>query len=154
MFTVGVWSNLYLFKLFTWELVIAGLLLPYVGFLLGGLLAFILRQPKIRIIAIAIETGIQNTGVPIILLKYSLPQPEADLSVVGPVITSIFTPIPLWIALAVLEIKSRWCQDKFDEVSTYEKGLDPAETDSNENDTSNGIAAILKDHELQPQSDE
>ena len=32
------------------------------------------------VIAIAIETGIQNTGVAILLLRFSLPQPDADLT--------------------------------------------------------------------------
>ena len=44
------------------------------GFLLGGFIAFVLRQPWYRVKTIGIETGIQNPGVPIFLLKFSLPQ--------------------------------------------------------------------------------
>lgn len=110
MFTFGVYSNLYIFRLITPSLILCGCLLPYIGFLLSGLVAFILRQPLPRVLTIAIETGIQNTGVPIILMKFSLPQPEADLSVVSPVVIAMFMPLPLWIAVTVVEIRRRCCR--------------------------------------------
>jgi len=110
MFTFGVWTNLYIFRLIRPLLLLAGCLLPYVGFLLSGVVAFILRQPPPRILTIAIETGIQNTGLPIILLKFSLPQPEADLSIVAPIVIAMFMPLPLWIAFAVTTI---WRRFKF-----------------------------------------
>ena len=65
-----------------------------------------------RILTIAIETGLQNTGVPIILLKFSLPQPEADISIVAPVVVAMFMPLPLWIAVTVVEIRRRCCRSK------------------------------------------
>ena len=108
MVTFGVYTNLYIFSLLTARVLFAGCLMPYVGFACGGLLACVTRQPRARIVAIAIETGIQNTGIPIVLMKYSLPQPEADLSVVAPVVVAMFTPIPLWIAMVALEVRRRW----------------------------------------------
>lgn len=112
MFTIGVYSNLYIFRLITPTLIIAGCLLPYIGFLLGGLIAFILRQPLPRILTIAIETGIQNTGLPIILMQFSLPQPDADLSVVSPVVVAMFMPLPLWVAVGIVEIRRRCCKKR------------------------------------------
>ena len=107
MLTFGVYTNLYIFRMLTARVLFAGCLMPYVGFVCGALLASVTGQPRARIIAIALETGIQNTGIPIVLMKYSLPQPEADLSVVAPVVVAMFTPIPLWIAIAVLEVRRR-----------------------------------------------
>ena len=112
LFTFGVWANLYVFKLFTPKLILCGCLLPYSGFVLGGSVALICRQKLPRVIAICIETGIQNTGVPILMLKYSLPPPEGDLSIVSPIVTSTFTPLPLWIAIAIFEIRRRCCVSK------------------------------------------
>ena len=116
MFTFGIWTNLYIFQLITVPLCIAGAFLPYVGFILGGLVAFAFRQPWARVVTIAIETGLQNTGIPIILLKYSLPQPEADMSIVSPIITSMFTPVPLFIAVIAYEIRKRFCKKPFEQV--------------------------------------
>lgn len=73
-------TNLYLFELFSWQIVCAGLGLPWLGYTLAFLLAKAFRQPAKDCLTIAIETGIQNTGIAIFLLRFSLPQPEADLT--------------------------------------------------------------------------
>ena len=57
--TFGFWVNWYLVNLFTLKLVVAGCLLPYMGFLLGGVVAALFGQNFQRIITIALETGIQ-----------------------------------------------------------------------------------------------
>jgi len=108
MFSFGVYSNLYIFRLIRPLLLLAGCLLPYVGFTLSGIVAFILRQPPPRVLTIAIETGIQSTGLPIILMKFSLPQPEADMSIVAPIVIAMFMPLPLWIAFSIIEIRRRF----------------------------------------------
>jgi len=70
--------------------------------------ARLLRQPTARVLTIAIETGIQNTGLPIVLMKLSLPQPDADMSIVGPIAIAMFMPLPLWIAFVVIAVRRRW----------------------------------------------
>lgn len=78
--------------------------------MLGGLVAFICRLSRQHILTVAIETGIQNTGIAIVLLLLSLDHPESDISIVAPITSAIFTPIPLWVAIAVLHIRRRFCQ--------------------------------------------
>jgi len=56
------------------------MLLPWLGYLLGGGVAFLLKQEWRDIIAIGVETGVQNTGLAIFALRFSLEQPEADLT--------------------------------------------------------------------------
>ncbi|XP_032689259.1 ileal sodium/bile acid cotransporter isoform X2 [Odontomachus brunneus] len=90
-------TNMYLFKLFSWKIVIAGMGLPWLGFLFGFIVAKLCRQPQADIRAIAIETGIQNTGVSIFLLRFTLKPPADDLTTVIPVSSAIMTPIPLTI---------------------------------------------------------
>ncbi len=108
MFTVGVYANMYIFELLTPLIALAGCMLPYIGFGVSCLVAVILKQPWPRIKAIAIETGIQNTGIAILLLKMSLPQPEADMSFLAPVMVATFTPFPLIIAIIYVEIRKRF----------------------------------------------
>ncbi|XP_036345899.1 P3 protein-like [Rhagoletis pomonella] len=88
-------TNLYLFKLFSWQIIVAGLALPWLGYVFGWCAAKALRRSSVDSLTIAIETGIQNTGISIFLLRFSLPQPEADLTTVIPVSVAILTPFPL-----------------------------------------------------------
>lgn len=44
-FTVGIYTNLYIFEMFNPKMVFTSAVLPYGGFILGALLATILRFP-------------------------------------------------------------------------------------------------------------
>ncbi|XP_048504994.1 ileal sodium/bile acid cotransporter-like [Athalia rosae] len=90
-------TNLYLFQLFSWRIIVAGIGLPWLGYLFGMIVAWVLKQPRPDITAISIETGVQNTGISIFLLRFSLPQPAADLTTIAPVAVAIMTPIPMTI---------------------------------------------------------
>lgn len=118
VFTVGVYANLYIFTLMKDkpEILLAGALVPYLGFLFGGIVAFVTRQSWKSIRTIAIETGIQNTGVAIVLLKVSLPPPDNDISIVPPIAAAIFTPVPMLIAIVSYEIYKRCFKKKNEEI--------------------------------------
>jgi sodium/bile acid cotransporter 3/5 len=51
-----------------------------VGYFLGGGTAYLLKQDWRDIVAIGVETGVQNTGLAILALRISLPEPESDLT--------------------------------------------------------------------------
>jgi sodium/bile acid cotransporter 3/5 len=91
----GTAANIYVYSLITAKTLLCGFLLPWGGFALSYAVAFILRQNHINCRTIAIETGIQNAGIAIVLLSSSLNKPESDLALVMPVCVLIFTPIPL-----------------------------------------------------------
>ncbi|XP_019873560.1 ileal sodium/bile acid cotransporter-like isoform X2 [Aethina tumida] len=112
-------TNLYLFKLFSWQIVVAGMGLPYLGYLLAYIMAKVLKQSQPDCLAIAIEAGIQNTGIAIFLLRFSLPQPEADLTTVAPVAVAIMTPFPLLFMYIYKKIMSR-CEQKDKQTLTDE----------------------------------
>ncbi|XP_068991916.1 kinase D-interacting substrate of 220 kDa B isoform X5 [Neodiprion pinetum] len=103
-------TNLYLFQLFSWRIIVAGIGLPWLGYLFGYLLALVLRQPGPDVTAISVETGVQNTGISIFLLRFSLPQPAADLTTIAPVSVAIMTPIPLtilWIVKLIMDRRKK-----------------------------------------------
>jgi sodium/bile acid cotransporter 3/5 len=95
----GTAANIYVYSLITAKTLLCGFLLPWGGFALSYAVAFVLRQNHVNCRTIAIETGIQNAGIAIILLSYSLNKPESDLALVMPVCVLIFTPIPLVVCL-------------------------------------------------------
>jgi sodium/bile acid cotransporter 3/5 len=63
----------------------------------GFLAAKIFRQTPPDCIAISIETGIQNIGIAIFLLTFSLDQPMADMTSAVPISVASMTPLPLLI---------------------------------------------------------
>ena len=79
----------------------------------------------LQIIAIAVETGVQNTGIAIVLLLSSLPQPDADLASVVPVCGSIMLFIPLFVWWIGLTIKNKLDGSKkgLDQVSTEDTSV-------------------------------
>lgn len=75
----------------------AGLALPWIGYSCGWLISKLFRQNSSDSLAIAIDSGIQNTGIAIFILRLSLDQPQADLTTVIPVSVAIMTPLPLFV---------------------------------------------------------
>ncbi|VDN07692.1 unnamed protein product [Thelazia callipaeda] len=107
----GALANLYMIRLLTWSAVLGGLLLPWCGFGIGCFTAIIFRQPPSSVTAIAIETGIQNTGIAIMLLKFSFPDPDADISALIPVISACMTPVPLFFIMVLHWIWKQWAKN-------------------------------------------
>lgn len=95
-------TNSHLFLLFTWKIAVACLMLPVMGYIFGWIIArWIVRRSLEDTIAIAVEIGVQNTGIAIFLLRFGLPQPQADLTTIIPVAVAVMTPLPLmllWVA--------------------------------------------------------
>ena len=106
--TVGIYSNMYLFSLFDGKTVLAACMLPYIGYILGGLLALATCQPWRRIKTVAIETGIQNAKVAYLMLTFSLPAPDSDLAAVGSAWSAMMTPLPLLIISVFYVSYNKW----------------------------------------------
>ncbi|KAH8419857.1 hypothetical protein KR009_003296 [Drosophila setifemur] len=84
--------NFYLFSLFSWQVVLAGMALPGLGYVFAWLTAKLLHQNSADALTIAIETGIQNTGIAIALLTTTQ---VSDLATVVPVSVAVMSPFPL-----------------------------------------------------------
>ncbi|VDM32771.1 unnamed protein product [Hydatigera taeniaeformis] len=114
--------------------------LPWVGFLLAGVFAFLCRRSRAEILTISIETGIQNTGIAILVLLYSMPQPEGDIGAAMPLVVGFVTPLPLIFAYTIVAIKegkcSRCCQKK--------RAAEVIETDDEEQQER--LRSFSKDH--------
>jgi len=101
---IGTICNLHMLSKITWPAVVAGLLLPWFGFMLGCFSAILLGQTPEDVTAIAIETGVQNTGIAIMLLKISFSGTDADISMLMPILVACFTPGPLLLGYAIHRI--------------------------------------------------
>lgn len=58
----------------------AGAVIPWTGYLIGYITSKLARLSNPDIISMTIESGIQNTGIAIFMLKFSLGQPAADIT--------------------------------------------------------------------------
>ena len=106
--TFGVYTNLYVFRLFSARTLMAACLLPYIGYTLGIAISLLFRQPFYRVKTIAIETGIQNTSIAYLLLIFSLPDPDGDMAAVGPMASALMTPLPLIVVVIVYLLYKRF----------------------------------------------
>lgn len=93
----AIYVSLYVFSHLTWRIVGAGLTVAMSGYVLGAGIAAAAGLTRKQVIAVSIETALQNPGVAFVLLTLSMPQPESDLAAI-PIVAQLFmTGIPMWI---------------------------------------------------------
>lgn len=102
---VASFSNQYYFYLVTWRHLVAGLLVGTIGYVTGAALAAICRQGRPQIIAISLETAIQNGGIAFVVLTMTFPSPYSEIGLF-PVISFFFCstgPI-LFLVFGIFEV--------------------------------------------------
>lgn len=104
---VGLYANSFVFSLFTWQVVVAGVGIAWGGYCFGALMAWIFRLNKPQIIAVSIETAFQNPAVAFVMLLLSLPQPDADLASVPVIAQLMLTGLPMWGLLVVTRVYAK-----------------------------------------------
>ena len=111
----GIYVNIYALDFFLddWRVGVCSAALPYLGTFISGLVAFLVRQPWYRVKTIAIETALQNTALTLFMLRNTLPQPEADIASVMPLLGIMFAPLPL-IVMGFYRIYKTYCTNEVD----------------------------------------
>ncbi|CAH8530973.1 unnamed protein product [Schistosoma turkestanicum] len=144
--TIGIYINWSLLRLLgVYPLLLATCaLLPWVGFTIAALFTWSVRQPRKLIITVALETGIQNIGVGILVLLYTMPEPIGELGAIMPITVAMLTPIPLYLIFLSLIIKRKCCNGQQSEQSVIK---DPCEIEPLNKDVKN-----VSDHFIDPSS--
>eukprot|EP00092_Neocalanus_flemingeri_P004138 GFUD01004452.1.p1 GENE.GFUD01004452.1~~GFUD01004452.1.p1 ORF type:complete len:492 (-),score=114.28 GFUD01004452.1:414-1889(-) len=120
----GIWSQFFMIKLIDWKIAVVGFALPWLGFAFGCLFSKLCRRERKDIIAIAVETGIQNTGMAIFMLWFTLDHPAGDLAAVVPVAVATLTPFPLLAAMVYYNLRARLCPIQTKEKEVVDKEMD------------------------------
>lgn len=111
-FTIfGCYANLYIFSLITWRIILCACIQPWCGYIIAYFVAWLFRQDHTDRLTIAIETGVQNIGIAMIMLMFSLPEPEVDIAIVQPLALLLATDKPLLIMYFVRKLY-RKCKSK------------------------------------------
>jgi solute carrier family 10 (sodium/bile acid cotransporter), member 3/5 len=79
-FTFVLIVKSYTFRLMSWQNLLAGPLIPWAGYFVGGLVAYICRLPWTQIKTISIETGLQNVGVAFLIVITNFPSPSKEMA--------------------------------------------------------------------------
>ena len=113
-FVASVFVNTYIFHVMTEfpKIMVAAILLPVCAFLFGYVIAVLARQPRARALTIAIETGVQNVGIPVVMLMYAFPPPEGDLGAVVPIASAYLMSVPLFLAWFFSMAHNKLIKDK------------------------------------------
>jgi len=83
------YTNVHFFYLCSWRHIVSGACLGFLGYIFGAALAALLGQGKPQIIAISLETAIQNGGISLIVLNMTFPSPYSDMGIL-PVMSFFF----------------------------------------------------------------
>ena len=78
---LGICNSTFMFYLLTWRHVLVGFLLGILGYVSGASLAALCRQKKPQIIAISLETALQNGGIAFVVLNLTFESPYSDVGV-------------------------------------------------------------------------
>lgn len=101
----------HIFILMNWILLAAGLAVTVSGFLFGALFAWVARLNRPQIIAVSLETAMQNANIAFVLLKTTLPTPYSDIAALPAVAQIIMTTSILFFFLGINTMYK--CSEKY-----------------------------------------
>lgn len=124
---LGLYANLYVFRLFTYKTVLACFLNVLIGSGFGFILGTLFRRPVMDSITIAIEVGVQNMGITLAILRLSLGAPDADLASSIPFIAAFITPFFLLGLHIYFRIRKKYFGAEY--ITEYDFTIDKTESE-------------------------
>lgn len=101
-----MWDLLFLLDSYMF---LAGMCVSVAGFVFGGVLALITGRTNEEIIAISLETALQNSSIAFVLLRLTLPSPYSDVASMTPIAQMMMTSAI--IGVLVLIVLGAKCRD-------------------------------------------
>lgn len=119
--TLGLYTNRFFFNVVSWYDLVSATCLGLSGYSVGMIFSAILCLNKKQIIALSLETAIQNAGIAIVILQTNIPSPYGDMALM-PVIGYLFTSSGLLnltlFTLSRIYLAIRRCTNQGDESVT------------------------------------
>ena len=111
IYQLGFYVLSYIFVVLEWRQLVSGLCVASAGFIFGGLFAWMARLDRAQIIAVAMETGLQNSNIAYILLQVSLPSPYSDIAALPSIAQVLMCTAILYVMYITLKIHT-FCTKK------------------------------------------
>lgn len=111
---IASYNMRFAFYLWSWRHIISGVALGCCGYFFGAVFAAIFRQGRAQIIAISLETAMQNGGIAFLVLNLTFESPYSDMAVM-PILSFFFFstgPIIFLVYGAYLGIQK--CRQRLD----------------------------------------
>ncbi|CAJ0932052.1 unnamed protein product, partial [Mesorhabditis belari] len=108
---IMIYSNFYIFFLLSWKMVFCACFLPWSGYFIALIVTTIFRMNYADKITIALETGIQHISIAVVIMIWSLPEPEVDLAVAILLVGMLMTDKPLVVLYGIVKLYKR-CMKK------------------------------------------
>ena len=108
--TLGIYANRFFIFVISWQHFVAPVCLGYSGYIIGIIVASVLRFNRAQGIALSIETAMQNVNIAMAVLQFNLVSPYMDMAllpIIGYLVTC--TGPPQLLALGVWRLV-RCCQ--------------------------------------------
>ena len=122
-FQLGFYVLSYIFILLEWRQLVSGLCVASAGFVFGALFAWMARLNRAQIIAVSMETALQNGNIAFILLKVSLPTPYSDIAALPPIAQILMVSVILFSLYAVHKFYSCFVKRSSTESLSDDTGI-------------------------------
>lgn len=116
MFQLGFYSLSHIFILLDGAMILAGVCVAWGGFFFGAFFAWLTRLSRPQIVAVSLETALQNGNIAFILLKFTIPSPYSDIAALPPIAMIIMTSATLLTTFTIYTIHQKCCKKKNNEI--------------------------------------
>jgi len=139
----GTWFNQHFFYLCSWRHLVSGVALGFLGYILGAVFATIARQSRAQVIAISLETAIQNAAIGFVVLNLTFESPYSDMGVIPVLSFLFFSTGPIMFVVYAIYLLTQKIRQRMGFSEVPQKELDgghPEEQPVQEKKMENGEA--------------
>ena len=108
LFVLGLLNSLFIFYLLNWRHVLAGFSMGSLGYAFGAGAAKLFRQDTSQVIAISIETALQNFGIAFVVLHLTFDSPYSELGVLPIIGYYICSTTPTLLIIYLIYFVYNW----------------------------------------------
>ena len=108
LFVLGLLNSLFIFYLLNWRHIVSGFSMGTLGYIFGAGMAMLCRQSTSQVIAISIETALQNFGIAFVVLHLTFDSPYSELGLLPIIGYYICSTTPTLMLVYLIYLMYDW----------------------------------------------